>query len=168
MDEDVLKAQLQADGAGIDRDLSNSNPRLGKITGDEISNDELNSPIENNDQQEEKNAIDLAEVFEGFHWNISGDAADLEMRLNSELQALEAANVHAIIQSEDQANMVVENIEHALKDLVNVEKWLSHYTSLLNVGKMGNDVHQIEARNNVMQVTSMNQRILLTELEKLL
>ncbi|OAJ37866.1 hypothetical protein BDEG_21838 [Batrachochytrium dendrobatidis JEL423] len=110
--------------------------------------------------------IDLSLVLSDFNWQASGDAAALEARLFSELQALEAANVHDIIQSESQANIVVNEIEQALSELTQIDDWLSHYTSLLD--SMGQDVHQIETQNKGMQVTSTNQQCLLTSVEKLL
>ncbi|KAL2918232.1 hypothetical protein HK105_202159 [Polyrhizophydium stewartii] len=110
--------------------------------------------------------IDLGLVLSDFEWQANGDAAALEERLLSELQALEAANVHDIIQSETQANIVVNEIEQALSELSQIDDWLSHYTSLLD--SMGQDVHQIETQNKGMQVMSTNQRLLLSSIEKLL
>ncbi|KAH6589898.1 hypothetical protein BASA61_005440 [Batrachochytrium salamandrivorans] len=110
--------------------------------------------------------IDLGLVLSDFQWQAGGDAAALEARLVSELQALEAANVHDIIQSETQANIVVEEIERTLMELTQIDDWLLHYTSLLD--SMGQDVHQIETQNKGMQVASSNQRCLLASVEKLL
>lgn len=108
-------------------------------------------------------SIDLDVILADFNWNAGGDAAALEASLITELQALEAANVHNIIQSESQANLVVQHIDQSLEELNQIEKWLAYYTNLLE--KMGNDVHHIEAQNKGMQVTSNNQKNLLTELE---
>eukprot|EP00842_Homolaphlyctis_polyrhiza_P003588 jgi/Hompol1/422/HPOL_000139-RA len=105
-------------------------------------------------------------VLSDFDWQASGDAAALEARLVSELQALEAANVHDIIQSEAQANIVAREIEMALSELTQISDWLSHYTYVLD--SMGQDVHQIEAQNKGMQVLSNNQRVLLGSVEKVL
>ncbi|KAJ3364894.1 Exocyst complex component 1 [Kappamyces sp. JEL0680] len=108
-------------------------------------------------------AVDLDLILNDFKWSASGDAAALEASLISELQALEAANVHDIIQSENQANAVVEHIERSLSELSQISNWLTHYTEVLE--KMGNDVHQIEAQNKGMQVTTSNQKLLLQELD---
>ncbi|KAJ3320672.1 hypothetical protein HDV06_005080 [Boothiomyces sp. JEL0866] len=107
--------------------------------------------------------VDLDVILSDFNWNAKGDAAALEAKLVSELQALEAANVHDIIQSEEQANKVVCQIDTTLQGLTQIENWLSYYTGLLE--KMGNDVHQIEAQNKGMQQTASNQKALLQELE---
>ncbi|KAI8916885.1 exocyst complex component Sec3-domain-containing protein [Entophlyctis helioformis] len=111
-------------------------------------------------------AIDLGLVLSDFEWQASGDAAALEARLLSELQALEAANVHDIIQSETQANVVVDEIENALMELAQIDDWLAHYTYLLD--SMGQDVHQIETQNKGLQVASTNQRLLLKAVDGLL
>ncbi|TPX31547.1 hypothetical protein SmJEL517_g05166 [Synchytrium microbalum] len=110
--------------------------------------------------------INLDEVLSDFDWNVGGDAAALEARLYNELLALEAANVHAIIGSEDQASAVVVQIDKTLQELSNIEQWLAHYTGRLN--SMGQDVHQIEMKNKGMQVVAANQKGLVTEMEKLL
>ncbi|KAI8903121.1 exocyst complex component Sec3-domain-containing protein [Gorgonomyces haynaldii] len=115
---------------------------------------------------EELPQIDLDLMLNDFNWQASGDAAALEERLITELQALEAANVHDIIQSEERANAIVEQIEKSLQDLGTIEQWLLKYTKLLQA--MGQDVHQIEAQNKGMQVVTNNQKQLLLEIETLL
>ena len=77
--------------------------------------------------------IDLDAMLHDFNWQASGDAAALEHRLISELSALEAANVHDIIQSEERANQVVEQINVSLNELNHIEEWLLKYTRLLQV-----------------------------------
>ncbi|KAJ3295740.1 Exocyst complex component 1 [Borealophlyctis nickersoniae] len=116
--------------------------------------------------QDAQPTVNLDEVLSDFNWHASGDAADLEARLLTELQALEAANVHAIIQSEDQANLVVEQLEGAILQLDQIDEWLGHYTHLLD--SMGQDVHQIEIQTKGMQIASANQKLLLQEVQKLL
>ena len=77
--------------------------------------------------------IDLDVMLADFNWHAGGDAAALEGVLFSELQALEAANLHDIIQSEERANAVVEQIEQSIKELNHIEEWLNKYTTLLQV-----------------------------------
>ncbi|KAI8811526.1 exocyst complex component Sec3-domain-containing protein [Cladochytrium replicatum] len=167
LDERILKAQLAVEGAlSAEKDptvATNVARSPQKDNGEDGSNEDIS--VEKTTTVDSQ-AIDLEEVLSGFNWEAGGDAADLELRLNAELQALEAANVHAIIQSEEQANVVIENIEKALTELEVLEDWLAHYTNLLD--RMGQDVHQIEAKNNAMQIASVNQKLLMAELEKLL
>jgi hypothetical protein len=107
--------------------------------------------------------IDLDSILHDFQWTYGSDIADLEANLISELNALEAANVHALIQSETQASQVAILIDRSLQDLSHIEQWLLHYTNQLQ--KMGNDVHQIEAQNKGMQVISENEKRLLSEMQ---
>ena len=108
-------------------------------------------------------AIDFDSILEDFKWSYGGDVAALELSLVTELNALEAANVHALVQSESQANEVASLIDKSLKELGEIEKWLKHYTGQLE--KMGHDVHQIEAQNKGMQVVAENERKLIDEIE---
>ncbi|KAI9015084.1 exocyst complex component Sec3-domain-containing protein [Gaertneriomyces semiglobifer] len=110
--------------------------------------------------------VDLDEVLNDFNWQASRDAAALEARLLEELQALEVANVHAIISSEEHANNVVGQLDKALSQLGEIEEWISHYTRMLDA--MGQDVHQIEISHKGMQITSENQKLLLKEVETVL
>jgi hypothetical protein len=68
------------------------------------------------------------------------------------------------LQSELQSSEVGKQINEAMMELENIDKWLLHHTVLLE--KMGNDVHQIEAQNKGMQVTTKNQNKLVQELEE--
>ncbi|KAJ3120611.1 hypothetical protein HK098_004457 [Nowakowskiella sp. JEL0407] len=158
MDEESLKSQMQGELDSTDQEVSNSNNKRkgSKQPRSEHTSNESVAEVAAKEHDDAQTLINLSEVLDGFNWNIGGNAADLELRLNAELQALEAANVHAIIQSEEQGNIVVQHIQAALQELEVVDQWIQHYTSHLN--RMGQDVHQIESRNNSMQVTSMNQR----------
>ncbi|KAJ3237798.1 hypothetical protein HDU78_003876 [Chytriomyces hyalinus] len=110
--------------------------------------------------------FDMDELLGGFNWQVNGDAADfLERKLESELQALEAANVHEIIEGEEQADRVIADIDLTLHELETIDKWLLHYTTLLD--KMGQDVHSVEVRNKALQVTSTNQKLLLQEIDSI-
>ena len=108
-------------------------------------------------------AIDFDSILEDFKWSYGADVAALELSLVTELNALEAANVHALVQSESQANEVASLIDKSMKELSEIEKWLKHYTGQLE--KMGHDVHQIEAQNKGMQVVAENERRLIDEIE---
>lgn len=87
-----------------------------------------------------------------------GDATQLEKKLLQELEALEAANIHAIISTEDQANEIISQIDKAKTDLSVIDKWLNHYTQVLD--SMGADVHHVEMRNKSLQIASSNQQTL--------
>jgi hypothetical protein len=77
--------------------------------------------------------FDLENVFEDFKWHVDDGAADLEKKLLSELHALEAANLHAIITTKDTADSVVLKIDAAIHELDTIDQWLTHYTEVLDV-----------------------------------
>ncbi|KAJ3042939.1 Exocyst complex component 1 [Rhizophlyctis rosea] len=172
VDEDSLKNQMQLDASYLsatEKTFTNTfatfvqRPRGVNFEEEEEGAEQAQEEPE---AEPEQPLIDLDEVLEDFNWQASGNAADLEARLTSELQALEAANVYAIIQSEEQANIVVEQLENAILQLDQIDEWLVHYTHLLD--SMGQDVHQIEIRNKGMQIASANQHLLLKEVDNLL
>ncbi|KAM3589562.1 hypothetical protein VKS41_000421 [Umbelopsis sp. WA50703] len=115
---------------------------------------------------EQTSLMNVEEMLTDFNWKASGNAAALEKRLLGELQALEAANVHAIIESDERVNTVVNHIDKALEELESMENWLLLYAAELN--SMGDDIHQIEWQNRGLQVQTANQRSLVTELQELL
>ncbi|KAG2186053.1 hypothetical protein INT43_002491 [Umbelopsis isabellina] len=115
---------------------------------------------------EQTSLMNVEEMLTDFNWKESGNAAALEKRLLGELQALEAANVHAIIESDERVTTVVGHIERALEELESMENWLLLYAAELN--SMGDDIHQIEWQNRGLQVQTANQRSLVTELQELL
>ncbi|TPX59726.1 hypothetical protein PhCBS80983_g02258 [Powellomyces hirtus] len=175
VDEDSLKSQMQLNSSfmsAAEKEFAHTfasmaqRPR-GVAFEEEEEEEEIEEeiilppPIE-----VEAPAVNLDEVLTDFHWHASGDAAALEAKLLTELQALEAANVHAIISSEEQANLVVNQLDHAILQLDQIDEWISHYTQLLD--SMGQDVHQIEVRHKGMQIASANQKTLLAEVEAIL
>ncbi|KAL1934170.1 hypothetical protein VTP01DRAFT_6352, partial [Rhizomucor pusillus] len=115
---------------------------------------------------EEASLMNVEELLTDFNWKTSGNAAALEKRLLGELHALEAANVHAIIQSDERVRSVVEQIDKALEELENMESWLLLYSAELN--SMGDDIREIETQNRGLQILAQNQHALINELGHLL
>ena len=72
-------------------------------------------------------------MLNDFDWKGSGNAAALEERLLNELAALEAANIHAMVESDDRIHSVLDQIDKAITELDNMDQWLSLYTAELNV-----------------------------------
>ncbi|TPX63540.1 hypothetical protein SpCBS45565_g06534 [Spizellomyces sp. 'palustris'] len=174
VDEESLKAQMQLNAtylSATEKEFTATfatmaqRPR-GVVLEEEEEEEDV---IEEQDPlpiEPEAPSLDMDEVLNDFNWEASGDAAALEARLISELHALEAANVHAIISSEEQANKVVSQLDHAIWELDQIDEWISRYTHLLD--SMGQDVHQIEVRHKGMQIASHNQKLLLAEVEAVL
>ncbi|KAJ9186643.1 hypothetical protein P3X46_002190 [Hevea brasiliensis] len=78
-----------------------------------------------------------------------GEAEAFSERLKRELHALEAANVHAILESEPL-----------------IEEWLGIFNMKLR--HMREDIESIETRNNKLEMQSVNNKLLIEELDKLL
>ncbi|GAA94093.1 uncharacterized protein L969DRAFT_93478 [Mixia osmundae IAM 14324] len=112
----------------------------------------------------------VEEMLEGFEWRSGGKgrgAADqIEAQLVGELQALEAASIHAIIESDDRVDFVLKHIDEALAELDKMDKVFSMHKTQLNA--MSDDIEHIESHNKGLQVQTSNQRALLLELEQLL
>ncbi|KAI8143952.1 exocyst complex component Sec3-domain-containing protein [Fennellomyces sp. T-0311] len=115
---------------------------------------------------EKASLMNVEELLADFNWKTSGNAAALEKRLLGELHALEAANVHAIIQSDERVRSVIDQIDHALQELDSMDSWLLLYSAELN--SMGDDIREIESQNRGLQVLAQNQHSLVRELDDLL
>ena len=77
----------------------------------------------------------VEEMLEGFEWRgTAGGAADrIEKRLIGELQAHEAASIHAIVESDDRVNHVVKHLDEAIAELERLDQLISLYRTQLNV-----------------------------------
>ncbi|KAI8990352.1 exocyst complex component Sec3-domain-containing protein [Pilobolus umbonatus] len=115
---------------------------------------------------EQASLMNVEELLADFNWKASGNAAALEKRLLGELHALEAANVHAIIQSDERVRSIVDYIDKSLTELDSMETWLSLYGAELN--SMGDDIREIESQNRALQILNTNQQTLIVELDDLL
>ncbi|KAI9327547.1 exocyst complex component Sec3-domain-containing protein [Obelidium mucronatum] len=168
------KTALNASGGmtGTSMNGSAGNPTATSPTPTQMYNNDLDAFLEKeldsklkSEQENANTGFNMDELLGGFNWQVNGDAADLERKLESELQALEAANVHSIIESEEQAEYVIAQIDATLNELSTIDQWLLHYTTLLD--RMGQDVHSVEVKNKVLQITSHNQKALLQEINKI-
>ncbi|CAJ0749843.1 24274_t:CDS:10, partial [Entrophospora sp. SA101] len=142
-------------------------PSLSMGGGQSDSNSITNQTDEDDEmKQEEISLINVGELLNDFDWKGSGNAEALEERLLNELAALESANIHAMIESDDRIYAVIEQIDYAISELDNMDQWLTLYTDELN--SMGDDIHHIEGQNRGLQVQTANQKALLSELDRLL
>ncbi|KAI9254224.1 exocyst complex component Sec3-domain-containing protein [Sporodiniella umbellata] len=110
--------------------------------------------------------MNVEELLTDFNWKATGNASVLEGGLLKELHALEDANVHAIIESDDRAKSIVGHIDKSLAELDSMESWLSLYAAELN--SMGDDIREIEIQNRALQILNSNQLSLISELDRLL
>ncbi|KAL0366146.1 UNVERIFIED_CONTAM: Exocyst complex component SEC3A [Sesamum radiatum] len=100
-----------------------------------------------------------------------GEAEAFSERLKRELQALEAANVHAILENEPLINEVtsemgITGLEAATNCVDDMDEWLSIFNVKLR--HMREDIESIETRNNKLEMQSVNNKSLIEELDKLL
>ncbi|KAJ6627091.1 exocyst complex component sec3 subunit [Mycena sp. CBHHK59/15] len=94
-------------------------------------------------------------------------AADLiEARLLDELLALDKANIHSFLESDDLIDVVLKYMDEAISELDNMDSLVSSYKIHLNA--VGDDISYIQSQNRGLQVQTQNQRALLAELQNLL
>ncbi|KAI3767252.1 hypothetical protein L2E82_17341 [Cichorium intybus] len=95
-----------------------------------------------------------------------GEAEVFSERLKRELHALEAANVHAILESEHLVDEVLQGLESASTRVEDMDEWLALFNVKLR--HMREDIEAIESRNNKLEMQSRNYKALSEELDKLL
>ncbi|KAH6756549.1 exocyst complex component sec3A [Perilla frutescens var. hirtella] len=95
-----------------------------------------------------------------------GEAEAFSERLKRELQALEAANVHSILENEPLINEVLQGLESATNCVDDMDEWLGIFN--LKLRHMREDIESIETRNNKLEMQSVNNKSLIEELDKLL
>ncbi|MED6182736.1 Exocyst complex component S3A, variant 2 [Stylosanthes scabra] len=95
-----------------------------------------------------------------------GEAEVFSERLKRELQALEAANVHAILDTEPLIDEVLKGVEAAMNCVEDMDEWLAMFNVKLR--HMREDIESIETRNNKLELQSINNKRLIEELDGLL
>ncbi|KAH1064941.1 hypothetical protein J1N35_029928 [Gossypium stocksii] len=95
-----------------------------------------------------------------------GEAEAFSARLKRELLALEAANVHAMLESEPLVEEVLQGLEAATHCVDDMDEWLGTFNVKLR--HIREDIESIETRNNKLEMQSVNNKALIQELDKLL
>ncbi|CAD5314863.1 unnamed protein product [Arabidopsis thaliana] len=95
-----------------------------------------------------------------------GEAEAFSERLKRELQALEAANVHAILESEPLVDEVLNGLEAATNIVDDMDEWLGIFN--IKLRHMREDIESIEIRNNKLEMQSVNNKALIEELDKVI
>ncbi|KAI3726720.1 hypothetical protein L1987_66522 [Smallanthus sonchifolius] len=106
------------------------------------------------------------EVLLGTYVMGIGEAEVFSERLKRELHALEAANVHAILESEHLVDEVLQGLESATICVEDMDEWLALFNVKLR--HMREDIEAIETRNNKLEMQSFNYKALAAELDYLL
>ncbi|KAK4796491.1 hypothetical protein SAY86_028817 [Trapa natans] len=94
------------------------------------------------------------------------EAEAFSERLKRELLALEAANVHAILENAPLIQEVLQGLEVATYCVEDMDEWLGIFN--LKLRHMREDIASIEIRNNKLEMQSVNSESLIDELDKLL
>ncbi|EJD03708.1 uncharacterized protein FOMMEDRAFT_82797 [Fomitiporia mediterranea MF3/22] len=117
----------------------------------------------------------IEEMLEGYEWigdglpsrSRKGPADAIESSLLNELTLLERANIHSLLESDDdRIAKVLSGLDEAIAELDSMEKTVSSYKIHLNA--VSDDILYIQSQNRGLQVQTQNQQQLLLELEKLL
>ncbi|KAF8377471.1 hypothetical protein HHK36_030849 [Tetracentron sinense] len=140
-----------------------TNPHDGPVVSTVTEND-LKVTVEKDlvSQAEEEDM----EALLGTYVMGIGEAEAFSERLKRELLALEAANVHAILESEPLVEEVLQGLESATICVDDMDEWLGIFNVKLR--HMREDIESIETRNNKLEMQSVNNKALIEELDKLL
>ncbi|OCF36139.1 exocyst protein [Kwoniella heveanensis CBS 569] len=138
--------------------------------------------VDDGEQNDEAVMANVEEMLEGFDWTAGTSAngiaslgegskkksgADaIESRLLDELGALDSANIHAFLESDDRIAQVLGHIDEALLELDDIDLQITGYKMQLNA--VSDDISYIESQNRGLQVQTSNQQALLNELRQLL
>ncbi|CAI0558742.1 unnamed protein product [Linum tenue] len=148
----------------------------GTVTKQRVQHDGLGGPVSAQvDEGElkvtvEKELVSQAEEEDmeallGTYVMGIGEAEAFSERLKRELLALEAANVHAILESEPLIDQVLQGLEVATICVEDMDEWLCIFNVKLR--HMREDIESIEIRNNKLEMQSVNNKALIEELDKL-
>ncbi|KAF8634407.1 hypothetical protein AX15_000858 [Amanita polypyramis BW_CC] len=100
------------------------------------------SEIEGEEETAQATMSNVEEMLEGYDWasddvigrkNTKGAVDLIEARLTGELMALENANIHSFLESDNQVMAVIRYIDEAIGELDNLDETLSSYKIHLNV-----------------------------------
>ena len=90
---------------------------------------------------------------------------EISTRLQDELEGLEAANAHAVMESGAEVREVMGQIDESLGYVDDLDEWLKVFSAKLN--HMRVDIETIEERNNALELQASNNAALLLELKAL-
>ncbi|KAK9820749.1 hypothetical protein WJX74_010160 [Apatococcus lobatus] len=123
---------------------------------------ETEGTVEATSAREEK---EMQALLEMFAMGV-GAVDEFQAKLQEELSALEAANVHAILESGPVVAGVVDRLDGAISLIDDLDENLNIFDVKLR--HMREDIAAIEARNNSLELQARNNAKLLAALETLL
>ncbi|DBA75637.1 TPA: hypothetical protein ACH3X2_009071 [Trebouxia sp. C0005] len=129
---------------------------------DSLDGPDRDSPASLVSAKEER---DLQTLLEMFAMGV-GDVEQFQMRLQDELAALEAANVHAILESGPLVHKVQVRLNDSIGLIDDLDETLAIFD--LKLRHMREDIAAIEARNNRLELQTRNNGKLMAALEEVL
>ncbi|XP_071010528.1 exocyst complex component 1-like isoform X6 [Oncorhynchus clarkii lewisi] len=105
---------------------------------------------------------DIEGMMEVCEYAISNAEAFAE-KLSKELQVLDGANIHSIMASEKQVNILMQLLDEALSEVDTIEGKMSSYEEMLQSVKEQMD--QISQSNRLIQISNNNNGKLLDEIQ---
>lgn len=144
---------------------------------DRLLTNATDSTIDIDGEEESTRATltNVEEMIEGYEWasdevigrrSTRGAIDMIEARLLDELTALEKANVHSFLESDDRIGVVMKYLDEAVAELDSMDGLISSYKIHLNA--VSDDIMFIQSQNRGLQVQTQNQRALLGEIQNLL
>ncbi|KAK0464997.1 exocyst complex component Sec3-domain-containing protein [Desarmillaria tabescens] len=167
---------IAADGSSSRRDntrVSFFDP-ANQVTIDRLIGSNANE-VEGEEENAQATMANVEEMIEGYEWasediigrkTARGAAEMIEARLLDELMALEKANIHSFLESDDRIGIVLKYMDEAITELDSMGSLIQSYKIHLNA--VGDDISYIQSQNRGLQVQTQNQHALLAELENLL
>ncbi|CED82489.1 siroheme synthase [Phaffia rhodozyma] len=134
------------------RALLLSNDPLTPLTGGGL----IGEQEEENDEEEDVILANVEELLDGWEWESAGERADsgrigrdgkgeMEKRLGAELQALEEASIHSLLEADDGVSKVMEAIDQVILHLDQTDGRILGYKIQLNA--VAEDISYIETQS---------------------
>ncbi|KAK0478326.1 exocyst complex component Sec3-domain-containing protein [Armillaria novae-zelandiae] len=145
-----------------------------QVTVDRLIGSNANE-VDGEEENAQATMANVEEMIEGYEWasddiigrkTARGAAEMIEARLLDELMALEKANIHSFLESDDRIGIVLKYMDEAITELDSMGSLIQSYKIHLNA--VGDDISYIQSQNRGLQVQTQNQHALLAELENLL
>ena len=164
--------QVCRENFGTEPVLENINlVELSDYIVEEEENDEENlfkdeiGDVSQRDLVTEEEEKIMRKVLEQFNEDMS-DAKQVSSQLNQRLAIYERENIHAILQKQDQWEMIIQQLDNTENLLEDMNDWLEKYNKKLML--MQKDIVQIESENNNMELQARNLKCLSDELDSLI
>mmetsp|Transcript_22679 Transcript_22679/g.68296 ORF Transcript_22679/g.68296 Transcript_22679/m.68296 type:complete len:850 (+) Transcript_22679:54-2603(+) len=142
------------------RGSTSHSPSASLTLGIDGENDEdvITDDKELTAQQEQ----DIDEVLAHRDWS-QNDAEEYSTRLAESLAGLETENILAVLSADRKANMLIKDIDHALRALDTVEEQVNRFVEI--IFDVRTDVTDVEEQVKVVDAQALNEKALIAELE---